>query len=209
LAIDVRTHLWAARILRKNGYEPMKQALIRRHRRIRRDAASSGLTLGPRPLTYAELKKAHSFNLENPFPVSDSLQEKELTEIEMLVYVAVTAEKDAKLFGKSVTSLYRCEMAARMYDHRFASSVNGTGHGDDAGLLMLSFHRGMRLFCPVGFWIGYHLSELWRIGQYVERCPVCGTLFIPTRNNTKYCKRGTCADKAYRDKRLLVHNTSK
>ena len=59
--------------------------------------------------------------------------------------------------------------------------------------------EGIALSCALGVWLEYKLSELWRSDLEVLNCPVCGTLFVPTRSNMKYCRRGTCADKKYRD----------
>lgn len=52
--------------------------------------------------------------------------------------------------------------------------------------------------CNVATWIYYRLAQVWRHGAEVRACPVCGTLFAPTRKNMKYCRRGTCAFKAHK-----------
>lgn len=52
--------------------------------------------------------------------------------------------------------------------------------------------------CNVSTWAYYRLAQMWRHGAEVQSCPVCGTLFAPTRRNMKYCRRGTCAFKAHK-----------
>jgi hypothetical protein len=52
--------------------------------------------------------------------------------------------------------------------------------------------------CSVSTWVYYRLAQVWRHGAEVKACPVCGTLFAPTRKNMKYCRRGTCAFKAHK-----------
>ena len=74
---------------------------------------------------------------------------------------------------------------------------------DEGGISRIGFgSSGVSLTCPIGVWLDYKLSEMWRNSQCASVCPVCGTLFLRSRTNTIYCKRGTCADKQYRTNRI-------
>ena len=60
---------------------------------------------------------------------------------------------------------------------------------------------GTILKCPLKSWVVFKMSKLWRDEKPVKVCPVCGTLFLNTHANQKYCRGGTCAGKVYDSKR--------
>lgn len=69
----------------------------------------------------------------------------------------------------------------------------------DESTKLLHQHWGVRAYCDLSIWVNFALSEMWRGNKSMQQCEGCGTLYVPVRSGTKYCRR-TCAVKAYRRK---------
>lgn len=113
--------------------------------------------------------------------------ERELSEVENLIVMAQ---------GRNTARAMRDKVAERL----FSTFGNVIADPRYEGHRTSFTPRGVIVECPVDEWIGFKLSELWRNNVIVKRCHGCKVLYIPTRKGNVYCKRGTCADKRWRER---------
>lgn len=174
LSATVRTHLWAYKILCESGYEALIgeiDAWVEQFVKMpsrSKDASSLGIMHSSEAFTLSLL---HIWNTQ--------------------LNIEQRYRKQPR--SKSMSAVYRRQVSERLYPAFDDDLVTGRIKSR-----LVAYPSGVVALCPVTVWVSYRLSQLWRHGAEVRACPVCGTLFAPTRSNMKYCRRGTCAFKAHK-----------
>ena len=98
--------------------------------------------------------------------------------------------------NRIMASEFRRRQGTRLLNW-FSAGMEKTDELDRRFALTLN---GFTLECPVGLWVDFKLSELWRNDTPLRECEQCGTIFAPTTKRAKYCRRGGGRDKKYRRK---------
>lgn len=210
LAIEVRTEVQLYRDLKDFGYEIVTAAMVERVNELAqeilgesfdnshqarspfpRGSVRGGIHLDavslthnycgdPNDLRYVELQKLIQLWVWT-YRTDDLAQSNNLNEA--AIFRRTVAEERFNDFGRAVSTSHETHMRPNVV---FTA-------------------RGVEVDCVLATWLDYKLSEMWRANRDVGVCPVCGTLFLQTRTNRKYCSRGSCADKHYRNQRQRVH----
>jgi hypothetical protein len=210
LAIEVRTELWLCRELQVNDYELAKATMVKKANGLaieilRESSEQSGppvsaetdSDLGRRMLPDTVVL---GFSYRGD---PDDMRYIELSKLLKLWTWARRAERVAKTEGVRLAEAFRRTLAEERYND-FGRALNASADAIIRSQVVFTAH-GIRIDCTLSTWLDYKLSEMWRTNQTVAICPICGSLFPVVRKNRKYCRRGSCADKHYRNQRQRAH----
>ena len=178
LAAQAHVHLQASKLLRTEGFAVMKLELTEKRDELKRALGDN---------------RSYKRQVDIKADARDPCRA-EVLELDDLLRHAAKVEKEAPA---KPTSAFRLRVATSEYDqlgHWLSLAAQQAG-----GPRLRLTTEGVTLEAPLGVWVRYQLSVLWQNGAEVSVCPVCDSLFLPSRKNQAYCPRKTCADKKWRE----------
>ncbi len=224
LALSARVHtfLWAYKFLSVSGAEALMAEVNTRLDTIKVTAREfirytldrSYKRNEPKYWDMSEQKHAY-FGQVNIKVAKDRIWEEEIAALEALTQESVNYAR-IKPDGSHLNKKYKIYTTSHKYrlniaDNFLLPRIGTREIHENYGARIILRPDTIILSCPVSVWVDFKLAEVWRYGAEVRKCPICHSIFIRSRNNMKYCRRGTCAYKQHKlnKKELEKQNKSR